>query len=276
MFRNTVTPRTYSNPKKRSAPGGGGASGQSSKRGAKASSVMSKAKGVRAVKQTPLSVIKKVVRSLAEKKSVNTDPQTYTFNASNATMSAAVDLAAPLAAIAQGNTDGTRVGNRIRLVRYTLKINFNAFYNTGVPATDVPLVVQMFIGRLKQDPAQLPSSTDLGRIYDDGSGSAGADGTMLSTLRDINTEYFNIVAYRKFKLGIAIGTGNTYANNDFPLCQEFVLNDLLKGEVIFNDALTPVNKFLYMWCTATRLDSATTSAAPCVCRYYISCQYTDI
>jgi len=279
MFRNTVTPRTYSNSKKRSAPGGGGASGQSSKRGAKASSVMSKAKGVKAVKQTPLSVIKKVVRSLAEKKSVNTDPAVYTFNAVNSTMSPAVDLAAPLAAIAQGNTDGTRVGNRIRLVRYTLKINFNAFADTsGVPATNVPLVVQMFIGRLKQDPAQLPSATDLGRIYDDGSGSAGADGTMLSTLRDINTEYYNIVAYRKFKLGTATSAATTsaFANNDFPLCQEFVLNDLLKGEVIFNDALTPVNKFLFMWCTATRLDSTTTAIAPVICRYYISCQYTDI
>lgn len=263
--------RTVSFSKKRPSGevGGGGPSGPSSKRGGKASSVFAKAKGVKAVKQTPKSVITKVVRSLAEKKSVNTDPVAYTFNGNNATMSAAVDLTTALTAIAQGNTDGTRVGNKIRLARYTLKIAFN--YLGGGAGNDQG-IVQMFIGRLKQDPSQLPSATDLTRIYQDGSGSAAADGTMISTLRDINTDYFQIVAYRKFKLGFSTGSGN----NDFPLYQEFVINDLLKGDVTFNDALTPVNKFLYMWCTYTDLaDTAVNTSLTVAARYYISCQYTD-
>lgn len=266
--------RQVSFPKKRSSGevGGGGPSGPSSKRGAKASSVFAKAKGVKAVKQTPKSIIAKVVRSLAEKKSVNTDPTTYSFNAVNTTMSPAVDLTTALAGIAQGNTDGTRIGNKIRLSRYTLKINF---VPSALAPTTAPLVVQMFIGRLKQDPAQLPNATDLTRIYQDGAGSAGADGTMLSTIKDINTDYFQIVAYRKFKLGAASNGTLLHANNDFPFFQEFVINDLLKGDVTFNDALTPVNKFLYMWCTATTLYDAATTAAPVLCRYYISCEYTD-
>lgn len=273
MFR-TVTPRTYSGYGAKRPAGGGGPSGPSSKRGVKRSSVMSKAKGVKAVRQTPVSIIKRVVRSLAEKKSVNTDPVNYTFNNVNTTMSPAVDLTTALSGIAQGNTDGTRVGNRIRLARYTLKINFFIAPTVVAPGA---YMVQMFIGTLKQDPAQLPSATDLTRIYEDGVGSAGADGTMLSTIRDINTEYFKIVAYKKFKLGPADSSVlSGQPNNDFPFFQEFVINDLLKGEVTYNDALTPSNKFLYMWCTATSLYDVATTSPPVLCRYYVSCQYTDI
>lgn len=249
--------------------GGGGSSSSSSKRGGKASSVMSKAKGVKAVKQTPVSVIKRVVRSLAEKKSTNTDPLAYAFNANNATMSTAVDLTTALTGIAQGNTDGTRVGTKIRLTRYTLKIAFN--FLGGAAGVDQG-IVQMFIGTLKQDPSQLPSAVDLARIYQDGQSSAGADGTMISTLRDINTDYFKIVAYKKFKLGLSTGS----ANNDFPLYKEFVIDNLLKGDVVYNDALTPVNKFLYMWCTCTSLDDTNiVTNLQVAARYYISCEYTD-
>lgn len=271
----TVTPRfnprTYSGYGAKRPVGGGGEYGQKSKRGAKASSVMSKAKGVKAVKQTPVTIIKKVVRSLAEKKTVNTDPLLYTFNAVNSTMSPAVDLTTALTGIAQGNTDGARIGNKIRLAKYTLKINFVPTSTVVAPGA---YIVQLFVGTLKQDPGKLPSATDLTRIYDDGAGTAAADGTMLSTIRDINTEYFKIAAYRKFKLGPALN--GTVTNNDFPFFQEFVIDDLLKGEVIYNDALTPVNKFLFMWCTATSVYDAITVSAPVLCRYYISCQYTDI
>jgi len=274
MFRKvTQSQETMYKPSylgKRGASGGGGPAGASSKRGGKASSVMSKAQGVKAVKQTPVSIIKKVVRSLAEKKSVNTDPIAYTFNGNNATMSAAVDLTAPLVAIAQGNTDGTRVGNRIRLTRYTLKIAFN--FLGGASGVDQG-VVQMFIGRMKNDPSGTPNATDLARIYQDGASTASADGTMLATLRDINTDYFQIVAYRKFKLGLATASNN----NDFPLYQEFVIDNLLKGDVIYNDALTPANKFLFMWCQVTSLDDTNIiTSSQVAARYYISCEYTDI
>jgi len=276
MFRKvTQSQETMYKPSylgKRGAAGGGGASGPSSKRGAKVSSVMSKAQGVKAVRQTPVSIIKKVVRSLAEKKSVNTDPATYTFNAVNTTMSPAVDLTTALTGIAQGNTDGTRIGNRIRLQRYTLKISFNIDNYTDL-GTFGQGIVQLFIGRLKQDPSGAPNATDLTRIYNDGSGSAGADGTMLATLRDINTDYFQIVAYRRFKMGNA---ASAVTNNDFPCAVEFVIDNLLKGDVVYNDALTPVNKFLYMWATYTGLDSNATSVAHVRCRYYISCQYSDL
>lgn len=266
-----MNPRTYSGYGAKRPAGGGGVTGQASKRGAKASSVMSRARGVKAVKQTPVSVIKKVVRSLAEKKTVNADPLAYTFNAVNSTMSPAVDLSTPLQNIVQGNADGTRIANRIRLTKYTLKIAFNMPSVVDGGRSDQG-VVQMFIGRLKQDPSQLPNAVDLTRIYQDGGGVAGADGTMLSTIRDINTDYFNIVAYRKFKLGRADAA---LPNNDFPLYQEFVINDLLKGEVVYNDALTPVNKFLYMWCTWTGLNSVATTVAHVECRYYLSVAYTD-
>jgi len=278
----TVTPRTnvrsYTGYGAKRPAGGGGAYGQKSKRGAKASSVMSKAKGVKYVKQTPASIIKRVVRSLAEKKNVNADPAEYTFNAVNSTMSAAVSLTSPIDNIAQGVTDGSRVGNRIRLAKYTLKMTFNPVVeDTAVGANiTVPMIVQLFIGYKKDDPGTTPNAADLAKIYQDGQSTSGVDGTMLATLRDINTDFFKIVAYKKFKLGHAVSQAPTYSNNDFPLYEEVVINDLLKGEVTFNDTTASSNKHLYMWATFSHVDSVVTSTASLRAFYYLSVQYTDL
>jgi len=274
---STVTPRTFSGTKRKA--GGGGKVGSSSKRGGKASSAGS---AVKAVKKTPKSIIASVVREIAEKKTTNGDPREFAFNANNTTMSGPDDLCSPyLETISQGAGNGQRVGNKIYIHEYTIRMNFlmNPTYVSS--ATFRPGIVQVWIGRLKDSPGVTPSATDLTRIYDDGNGTAGADGTMLATLRNINTDYFDIVAYRKFKLGAAgaqaAGGVPLYPNNDFPIQQSYVIKNLLKGKVTYNDTFPNGNKYLFMWYTFTTIDSVPlTVSVPVLGQYYINCRYSDV
>lgn len=235
-------------------------------------------KGVRRVRRSTRGAfsrkVKKVISRMAEVKSVNTDPTTYAFNANNSTCSPAVDLTTPLEQIATGNTNGSRIGNRVQLKRYDIRMNFymNPTYVSG--ATFRPGFVHVWFGTLKNDKFAQPNATDLTRLYDDGSGSAGPDQTVLSTLRDINKDYFNIHAYRKFKLG---GAGSPYPNNDFPIQKTIIVKNLLKGQVVWNDGLLAVNKSMYLWAHFTTVDSVNiTIVPPILCDYYLSVKYTDL
>lgn len=235
-------------------------------------------KGVRRVRRSTRSTfarkVKKVITRMAEVKSVNTDPTNYAFNANNGTCSSAVDLTTALEQIATGNTNGSRIGNRVQLKRYDIRMNFymNPTYVSG--ATFRPGFVHVWFGTLKSDKFAQPNSTDLSRLFDDGNGSISPDNTVLSTLRDVNKDYFNIHAYRKFKLG---GAGSPYPNNDFPIQKTLIVKNLLKGQVVWNDGLLAVNKAMFMWCHFTTVDSVLlTVTVPVLCDYYISCKYVDM
>lgn len=235
-------------------------------------------KGVRRVyKRTRGTIarqVKKVMSRMAEVKSVNTDPTTYGFNANNSTCSPAVSMTTALEQIATGNTDGSRIGNRVMLKRYDVRMNFymNPSFISG--ATFRGGKVVLYFGTLKSDHHNLPSSVDLGRIKNDGSGSSALDQTVLSTLRDDNKDYFNIVAKREFKLG---GAGSPYPNNDFPIQKTVILRNLIKGQVVWNDGLLATNKALFFWAHFVTIDSVLLTVTPAVnCDYYISCKYIDM
>lgn len=268
--------------------GGGGAMGSGLKRTGSFSrlSASSKKRAIttfKGVKKTPKQVISKVVRDLAEKKQSNTDPVDFSFNANNSTMSGPNDIGSAYKIISQGSGNGQRVGNKIYVHDYSIRMNFlmNPTYVSS--ATFRPGFVQVWIGTLKDNPGATPTATDLTRIYDDGNGTASADGTMLNTLRDTNRDYFNIVAYRKFKLGSAgaVSGGASgvplYPNNDFPIQKSIVIRNLLKGRVVYNDTFAFGNKSLYMWYTFTTIDSVIlTVTVPVLGQFYVNCKYSDL
>lgn len=281
MMYSTVTPRTYSGYGAK-RPAGGGSATSSSKRGAKG--VVASVK--RFTKVTPKRTIAKLVQDMAEKKQANNDPTNYAFsfagNGQNTACYPAVDLVAPtLDAIGQGVSNGQRIGNRIRIHQYELRLNFAITPAYAASASYRPGYVQLWIATLKDSPSTLPNATDLGRIYDDGGGASGPDGTMLTTLRDLNRDYFNFKIYKMFKIGASGfgGASAAYANNDFPACVQMKIPDILKGEVRFNDTTAVCNKYAFMFMTFTACDNvplATGTPAPVDCTYYINCKYSDI
>lgn len=220
--------------------------------------------------------VKSVMLNYAEVKSVNTDPTTYAFNANNSTCSPAVDLCVCLENIATGNTDGSRVGNRIRLKQFDLVCNLTMNPSYVSSATFRGGMVQIWLATLKSDKFGTPNATDLTRIYEDGSGSVGPSSSMLETLRDLNKNYFNFHAYRKFKLG---PSGSPYPNNDFPIQKSVVFKNIFKPNttVVYNDGLLATNKAMFMFCHFTEITSQPlTVSVPVTMEYFVRCKYIDI
>jgi len=245
-----------------------GSQGASAKRGARPTVKMTKWTPALAKRQ-----IQQVVENMLEKKFINRDPQTYSFNANNTTMSNPVDLISGLENISQGTGQGDRIGNQIKLTSATLRAVFtmNSTYISG--ATFRPGYVQVWLGTLKDSPSTSPTAADLLRIYQDGSGSAGADGTVIATLRPLNRDHFNIRYYKKFKLG---GAGSPYPNNDFPIQQEIVVPNIVRGIVKYSDTSLPTNKYMYMWATFTTVDSVPlTVTVPVDCSYFVDYRFVD-
>lgn len=223
-----------------------------------------------------VNLIKNTIYKMAEIKSVNTDPVTYAFNANNTTCSPAVDLCTPLNQIASGNIDGSRIGNRIRLVKYDLRMTFNINSSYSSSGTFRGGYVQVWLATLKGDKFGQPNATDLTRIYNDGSGSGGPDQTVLQSMRDLNRDYYNFRYYKKFKLGPA---GGNYVNNDFPAQRFLTIRNIFKKgtQVTWNDSFTQPDKAMYMFCHFVECTGATlTVTVPVDCQYYISCRYIDL
>lgn len=218
------------------------------------------------------SVVKNTVKNLVEKKSCNQDPQDYTFNASNATMSPAVHLDGALD-LSQGNTDGTRIGNQINVTKAVL----NFVITRSTIGAFKPGIISIFIGYVRNNRRDPPSSANLLEIYQDGSTSTDADGTLLSTLRNVNTDRFVIFKKMDFKIGFADNGGN-HANNDFPLMvrKKISLKPLL-GKITYNDANTSNHdKQLFMWATYTNYDSVLTTSTNVILKYYLDIEYIDL
>lgn len=259
---------------KRTVSRGSGGSTSSYKRRGKASSVSSKRVIQQLVgKKSIKATFSKLVREVAEKKSTNTDPLKYVFNLNNTTCSPAVDLMSiSLDAIAHGSLEGQRIGNEIYVHEMTVKLSISM----ATLLVLKPGFVQIWIGTLKDSPSSTPNAADLTKLYDDGGGAVGPDGTVLATLRNLNYDYFNIKHYSIHKLGYA-ATSSGSNNNDFPMNIRMKIPNLVKGRVRYNDTTAACNKYMFMWMAFTTYDgSIIPGTNPVECDYYVSCKYSDV
>lgn len=217
--------------------------------------------------------VKKLIQNTAEVKRTSSNPQTYTFNADNSAMSAPVDIPQLFCAMAQGTGDGDRIGEQIRTKKAVLKVLVQA----GLPNPSAECqILQLFIGKFKSLPGTPPTAAQLTGIFDDGSGTAAADGTLLSLLRSINSDMFTIYRYKRVKVGNSTAAG--FTNNEFPAYRTFSI-DVTKhlGLLKYNGELvsSPTNKHFYMFCNWVNPDGTTPDAQPPRVQYYLDFTYTD-
>lgn len=222
-----------------------------------------------------------IITRRAETKHTPAPPSTYEWDISlptqpNKTMSDPVDLLDQYLKISQGTQDGQRVGDRIRTKSAKLKILV-----TPNPSTGQPVICQIFVGYLKVLPGTSPSAANLTKIFEEGGGTAEADGTLVSLMRNINRELFHIVAYRQVKVGSQILNGaQGVAGIDYPAYQRLSI-DLTKtlGELQYSvSGQPPTNKHLYMFCNYVRadgLDVQNIVQSPVV-TYFIDYKYIDV
>lgn len=207
-------------------------------------------------RKTLVKTIKAVVNRQAETKHINMDPLSYSFinanlNNENTLMYDAVNLADNLI-LSQGDSDGTRDGNKINITKCVLNINAVALTTSSIPA-----FISIYIGYLKADRSTIPSAASMLNFLQDGASSTYLDETTLSLLRNVNKDKFTIVNSVRFKLGASDNTTNALSNNDFPIFanKKISIKNLL-GKMQYNDADTAPSKDLFMWMHVTGINSA--------------------
>jgi len=221
------------------------------------------------------SIVKKELMVEAETKFTSEDSDGYTF-VGNEICSPAVSLNSPMSSITQGVTQGSRIGNKINCTKFNLKMCLTPnLVDSSVP--EVPMLVQIWIGRLKNSTSP-PSATNLAQLYQDGSSTTAPNGTLLQTMRTVNSDLFTIYKSWKFKLG---QSGSTAPNNDFPFLKQITYDvKQMHGSVLYNDVQnSATNKFLYMWATYTKMnqviDSTVAALDPILFDYYIDYEFKD-
>lgn len=214
--------------------------------------------------------VKKLIQSTAETKRTSADPVSYTFNANNGAMSAPIDLPSQFISLAQGTGDGERVGEQVNTKKATLKMLIQS------NATEAS-VLQVFIGYRKNSPGILPSAPNLTDVFDDGAGTAPADGSLLSLMRSTNTDEWRFFTYRKLKVGPSNATG--MVNNDFPAYRKIYI-DLTKhlGKLRYQDNTSqpPTNKHMYLFMNWVNPATGTSSTNPPKVQFYLDYTYTDM
>lgn len=101
--------------------------------------------------------------------------------------------------IAQGSGEGSRIGNRVRPVSLTVKVQLYC-YNLG--NTIPPTYFDVYLFKLKNHNQSdgLPTLFDMQKFLQDGNTVKGYAGAALDGLRPVNTDKFTLVAKRRVTL----------------------------------------------------------------------------
>lgn len=228
-------------------------------------------KSIRKSSSSLKQIVKKEMLKQAEPKYCDNTPSVYTWNASNTTMAAAVDLSVAYN-LAQGTGQGDRIGNQITITNAVLNLNMLA--TTG----SSPQILTIFIGYIKDSRSTLPNAGTLATIFQDGNSSTGINETTLSLLRNINHDRFACSRYT-FKIGNNNSGGTTF-NNDFPsfINKKISLSKVLGNVTWQTDGSTGVHtKNLYMWCQSTSIYNGSQAMAYMpVLNYFVDVKFKDI
>ena len=232
----------------------------------------------------PQSIKTYVQRSIGR----NEETKTQSFSAQTSLLSytgtnlRTLDFNSVINLVTQGAGEGQRIGNKIKVTDLTIKgwLSVGSTFYTSVLTTG-PVIVKMFIGRLKQALSNPDLSTLYARLYQAGNTSSSPQNNYFDVLRIINKDLFSVYNTRTYKLGIA---GNTLpsnvSNNDFKVLCPFSFNmNKHYNNVTFDDTVaTPTNQAMYIWFVCVNADGSLTNVGvpPLVnCCYDMEVKYSD-
>ena len=133
--------------------------------------------------------------------------------------------------IAQGATQGSRTGNKIRIAKATLDLIFypGAYSATENP-TPMPQMIKVWFVRCK---GQSNSSTlDFSKFFQNGASASAPDATLGDMIRYVNRDSFTPLGSRVVKQGVSINTGNgSLVNQQYMANNDYKMNNILKIDV---------------------------------------------
>jgi len=190
--------------------------------------------------------------------------------------------------IGQGITQGTRIGNEIKIRKVTLNYvltpkGYDATTNT-FPA---PTEVELFLGRVKLTPGELPIAADFSVLFQQGASSASPGGNLGDLIADVNTDYWCIKKRWRHKIGYAGYTGSGsiaslqyYSNNDFKMnvVKKMDITSLCPKTLKFNDSNNSVqgpNLFFFYQGMHAQSGNGGASTLMCNIKYWMTIHYED-
>lgn len=187
-----------------------------------------------------------------------------------------------------GTTDGTRIGNQIRVRKVTLRYVLRSMpYLAGTNDNPQPVYVQFYLGHVKSAPGALPTALELSTLYQSGSSSYAPVGDLSDLVSVVNDDYWNVKKTWVEKLGTAsftppggLATYGYFANNDFQLSvlRSMDITKLCPKVITFNDASGTQqgpNLFLFYQAIATTGGSLPSTQRPAGIDYWIDFEYED-
>lgn len=238
-------------------------------------------------KQSVAQMVKmEVARTLRANSEVKTYV-TYGSNISLATVTSVPPNTNLFPQIPQGNTNGTRIGNSIRVIsakaRYVISLMpYNAISNPQSAGVQVRLAT---LSSKVINTNALGSTNVASDLFDVGSTNVGPQGNLLDSTLSFNRDSFVVHNDIQFELGSTYGsatgaysTGMAFDNNRMSKYVEIDLPSAFRGKVVsFNDA-SNIASNLNGWvvCFANYRDgSATAGYTPIKWTVTYTLEYTD-
>jgi len=160
--------------------------------------------------------------------------------------------------IAQGTTQGARIGNQIKTKKLMLKGVFTPLpFDSTTNITQRPTNIKMIVFYDRQAPSTVPQP--LNNLFQLGNSQVGLVGALTDMLMPYNNDRYRVMASKTFKLGYSGYVGSSvgtvredyqyWNNNDYKMnCMySWDLTKYMPQMVKFNDAsLDPTTRHLYV------------------------------
>jgi len=189
--------------------------------------------------------------------------------------------------ILQGTAQNNRIGNTIKtrrvMLNYVLRPQIQDALTNPVPQ---PVIVQMFLGRVKQYKGIAPTVTDMNFLFQLGNTSTAPTGTLLDLVYVINTDDWDIKKQWTHKLGFQNYSATTqpqwanFTNTDYKLnyIRKLDVTKYCPATIKFDDnSATNNGNGLFFFFQAVKAVGDTSSATTLLAHidYFITYEYED-
>lgn len=228
------------------------------------------------------SMVRKTIAGEAEKKSYIVYAANQSIITSSATSPFAVFLAPQ---VAQGGGDGQRIGNKIKVLKQSLRICINLLpYNAVSNPLPPPLLIRILIVGYKKANVNAIGTTDASTaLFEVNAGVTGPQGNPLDITLSVNDQSFTTYYDRVIKLGATSTSATTPVNSGAyfdasDMTQYMEIDVKHVGMFQYNDTTNvPTNKNTFLLIQPVTADGQASGALTMAeCHYTIKTIFTDI
>jgi len=181
--------------------------------------------------------------------------------------------------IQQGTTQSTRIGNKIKVKNFWLRLSITLAPIAGIIANPLPTYIDVYLFKTKYqnnwDGAL--SSTDMTEFLQNDSSAQSYSGAVLDGLRQLNTDLFKCCIHKRITLfnpNTSVATYGATSSINPNRCLYWNITKFVKKNWLFEDGVaTCTNDNLYCVVASTQSDGTSTGSST-TATYYAMTQMT--